>query len=334
MVGAAVVVVGGLLALLGWFLFNPSSPATPEISGTAQMIADIPSTETPVPPTDTPVPLGTPSVLAKTRLEVRQGPGDEYDLLGYLPEGAAAEITSQDEMGLWWQIKTSLAAAGMGWIRADSDFAEASDANNVPIALSPPTPTGTPLPIPDTPTPTATSIPDTPASTATASPTSPAPTATPTKPPSPTAIKAPVVPAGQFTLLKPVSGDEPTAGQTEFEWQWGSPLAENQGFEVRVWREGEPPAGVHNAVLDNKEGKIQAVGDNTFRLVVNIADTAGVRNRQGDYNWTVILIQIEPEYKELGIQADPPGYLRFEPPGDDSGDDDGSDGGGGGGTSI
>ena len=56
------------------------------------------------------------------------------------------------------------------------------------------------------------------------------------------------------------------------------------------------------------------MGNNTYRLVADISDTPAVRNIRGEYNWTVVLVQIEPEYRDLGIQA-PPGRLRFEPPG-------------------
>ena len=82
-----------------------------------------------------PVPPGTPTALAKINLEVRRGPAEIYDLIGYLPEGAVAEIVSQDETGQWWQIKTSLGNKGLGWIKAGEDFSEAGNTANVSIAL-------------------------------------------------------------------------------------------------------------------------------------------------------------------------------------------------------
>ena len=340
-IGAGVVVVG----LVIFFLFlwpnirgvAATEPAVPsggvETSGAS--VTESP-TDTPVAEAPTPVP-GAPKALTKTLLDVRSGPGDVYDLVGKLPEGTEAEITGQDETGRWWQIIFLPAENGRGWIPVDSNLSEASNANGVPIALAPPLPTGTPTPIPDTPTPTP--IPDTPTltpvpSTPTPSPTATEPpaTATPAVPPTATATNTPSLPTGEFVLLKPASLDEPSFGLTEFEWQWGSPLEENQGFEVRVWRDGEPPAGVHNSVLDNLNGKIEALGNNTYRLVADITDTPGVRGRGGEYNWTVILIQIEP-YQDLGIQPDVPGRLRYDAPGGGGGGDDGG-GGGGGGTSI
>jgi serine/threonine protein kinase len=280
---------------------------------------------TAAPPTHTatPVPAGTPAAQAKTKLEVRRGPGNNYELLGYLPQGAMAQIVSRDEAAGWWQIKTTLAAAGLGWITAGPDFVEATNAANVPIGLAPPL--ATPTPLPDTPI-------TAPLSTAT-----PTPTATSSRPastPTTAAVALPTrtptvsVPSGQFVLLAPASTQDATYGPTEFTWQWGSPLAENQGFEVRVWREGEAPAGVHDSVLDNREGRVKALGNNTYQLVADITQAPGVNNRGGEYYWTVVLVQIKPGYRDLGVQATPPGRLRFAPPG---GKDGGGGGGGGGG---
>jgi serine/threonine protein kinase/uncharacterized protein YraI len=337
----AAVVIISLLIFLGIFLLSDKGSLAAQATPPTSTLASTPvpevvaptATATPLPDTATPtsVPPGAPAALAQTEVEVRSGPGEEYDLLGYLPEGATAEITSQDKTRQWWQIKTSLGAAGIGWIKADAELVAASATNNIPIALAPPLPTETAAPVVDTPTPTATSSPDTPtpAATATAPPT-PAATATTANksPAAPTATKAPPAPAGQITLLKPLSLDQPSFGMTEFEWQWGGPLEPGQGFEVRVWREGEPPAGAHDAVLDNRNGLVQALGNNTYRLSVNIKDAFGVKGRTGEYLWTVVLVQVSPEYKDLGIQA-PPARMRFEAGGGkDSGGDGGSGGGG------
>jgi hypothetical protein len=101
------------------------------------------------------------------------------------------------------------------------------------------------------------------------------------------------------------------------------------GFEVRVWREGEPPAGVHDAVLDNQTGRIEKVGENQYRLQVDIHQAAGVRERTGEYLWTVVLVQISPDYADSGLQAEP-ARLRFEAGGKGN---DGSGGSGGSGIS-
>jgi hypothetical protein len=105
-------------------------------------------------------------------------------------------------------------------------------------------------------------------------------------------------------LIQSRSLDRTEFGLTEFVWQWDGELTQNQGFEVRVWRDGEVPLGIHNAVLDNRAGKIEALGNNTYRLIVDIKHAPGVTG-PGNYLWTVLVVQIGPDYRELGIQADP-----------------------------
>jgi serine/threonine-protein kinase len=334
----AIALIAGFIWLGSMLVANTRLLAAQSTPTPPQTIANT-ATPTSLPPSPTPspslTPLSTPSALAKVDLEVRSGPGNGYDLLGYLPAGATTEIMGQDKTRRWWQIKTTLSATGLGWIKAGADLVTSENTNQIPIALAPATPT----PIPNTPTPsstpTQTTIPATASST-------PSPTVTSTPSPTPTATtanKAPVAPAatkvpapltGQFTLLKPISLDQPSFGLTEFEWQWGGQLEAGQGFEVRVWQEGEPPAGAHDAVLDNKNGLVQALGNNRYRLVINIKDAFGVKGRSGEYLWTVVLVQISPDYRDLGIQS-PPLRLRFEAGGGGGG---GKDSGGGGGTSI
>jgi hypothetical protein len=112
-------------------------------------------------------------------------------------------------------------------------------------------------------------------------------------------------------LLNPSNLEVPTYGPTIFEWEWHAPLAEGQGFEIRVWREGEPPLGAHDAVADNQAGRVESLGQDKYRLDINIKDAAGIDGR-GEYLWSVALIQVSPEYADLGLQASP-AHLRFEP---------------------
>lgn len=190
-------------------------------------------------------------------------------------------------------------------------------------------PTATPLP---TLPPTATPLPTlTPLPTATSAPTLPPATATPLPPvPSPTAPAPPApattLPAGSFTLLNPLALDQPSYGLTEFEWQWTGPVPEGTGFEVRVWREGEPQMGVHDAVYDDEQGNIESLGENKYRLRVDITGAAGVQGVRGEYWWTVALVQTGPTYADLGQQA-PPARMRFEPKNSGGGGGDGSSSG-------
>jgi hypothetical protein len=184
-------------------------------------------------------------------------------------------------------------------------------------------PTDTPTPPPDTPTPAPTATPTlAPTNTATVTSTPEPPTATPTATPTqdlapspPTVPPAP--PAGALTLLAP-GGNDVSGGPTSFEWTWSGSLPPELGFEVRVWREGELPSGVHDAVLDNREGRVEQLGENTYRLTVDIADAPGVQRRSGQYLWTVLLVRVSPQYENLGTQAEPATF-RFESPGGGAG---------------
>jgi hypothetical protein len=190
-----------------------------------------------------------------------------------------------------------------------------------------------------TPTITPTTAPSiTPTSIPTFTPTfTPIPSLTPTIIASPTIAttrEAPVTMpvstgGGALSLLQPLPPDDPdfaaTYGPTTFAWTYDGPLSEDQGFEVRVWREGEMPTGAHDAVADNLDGSITSPATGAYQIELDISDVPGVQGRTGDYFWTVLLVQIEPEYRELGVQA-PLGQLRFEAPG--GGSDDGGGGGG------
>ncbi len=182
-----------------------------------------------------------------------------------------------------------------------------------PAATATVEPTATPTSKPTT-VPTATSTPI-------LTPTPPTPTAAPTS----AAQLSPPVPSGTFTLLEPSSLDDPTYGPTDFVWEWSGSMPPGLGFEVRVWREGEPQAGAHDALLDNQSGNIQNIDGKKYRLNTNIERAAGVRGRSGIYSWTVALVQVSPSYTDLGQQAKP-AQLRLELNGAGDDEDTGSGG--------
>jgi hypothetical protein len=153
-----------------------SAPTTVTVNAVGESAAQTP-TPTSTPETPTPTVPATPSLTTKTDLNVRSGPGTQYDLLGLLPTGVTVEIIGRDETRQWWQVRFSPAADGIGWVAADPAFSTTANVDNVPVAQAPPTPTGTPTPT-DTPVP--------PTSTPTSVPASPTPTDTPTLTPTPT----------------------------------------------------------------------------------------------------------------------------------------------------
>jgi serine/threonine protein kinase len=176
----------------------------------------------------------------------------------------------------------------------------------VPIVAAP---TFTSLP----PTPTLTDTPTTLPVAVVSSTDTGTPTATMPITPTPTIPTAtPTIPVGEFTLLKPLSLEQPSYGPTMFEWQWtGQEIPPEFGFEIRVWLEGEPPTGAHDAVLDNQQGRVERIGENRYRLTIDIRNAFGVRDRTGMYLWTVALVRISPNYADLRQQAEP-ALVRFE----------------------
>ncbi len=107
-----------------------------------------------------------------------------------------------------------------------------------------------------------------------------------------------------ITLLSPI--DTTSNGAITFSWQWHGKLPKDCGFEVRVWRDGEPPKGVHDAVKDNLNGEIRRNSPNTYSLhVSNMQDTPSVQGHSGEYFWTVILVKLRPTYEETDLQANP-----------------------------
>lgn len=261
-------------------------------------------------------------------------PGTHFDRgLAYValgdPGRALADFVTVLDLDDSWQERVRQAVLNDGQLYA----ALWGDRNEYrPLIALVPSPTATPTVTP-TPTPSPTPLPTNTPVPPTSTPTStPLPTATATPSPTPrpvvslpVATPTPGLASGTFTLLHPLSSDDPTYGPTDFEWRWTGPLPSGYGFEVRVWREGAAPAGVHNAVLDNRNGNVKRIGENTYRLSTDIKDSFSVQGQGGLYFWNVALVQIDPTYEDVGVQASP-GRLRFAASG---GDEGGGDNGGG-----
>lgn len=174
-------------------------------------------TITPLPPTATPTPLPSPTPVPPTAtpatallqvivpaLNVRSGPGTQYNRLGQLEQGQQAEIVGQASgaQGLWWQIRFNPAPDGLGWVSASPGFVTVLNAGPVPQVTPPPLP------------PTATPAPTTP------------PAATATATPAPTIISAPpgktlLFISNRSTLNQParltLSGGKSVGGGQEFD---------------------------------------------------------------------------------------------------------------------
>jgi hypothetical protein len=65
--------------------------------------------------------------------------------------------------------------------------------------------------------------------------------------------------------------------------------------------------------LDSQVGGIEQIGPNRYQLKVgNIRYAKGVLGREGNYYWTVLVVQVSPTYVDFGLQA-VPARFRYEP---------------------
>jgi hypothetical protein len=152
-------------------------PATPTAVPTNM---PVPS-PTPVPPTATPTPVPAPKFTANQDVNVRRGPGTNYQLLGGISRGQSFEITGRNNASDWLQFTYNGQPA---WVFTNL-VTVSGDAGSIKVAQNIPAPPPTAPPPP------------------------------PTTPPQPTAPPAPQYP---FQLVKNSPGErcDPNTGMTYF----------------------------------------------------------------------------------------------------------------------
>jgi hypothetical protein len=137
-----------------------------------------------------------------------------------------------------------------------------TDEPPTPVPTDIPVPTPTPVPPTDTPIPlTDTPIPptDTPISL----------TDTPIPP-----TFTPIPPVA--TLLEPRDGAQSLGGNVTFKWSYPRPLAAHEGFQVLIWKEGNPHWGVAELWGDTQQ-------------TINLDAVLPERGGSGEYFWTVVV---------------------------------------------
>ena len=82
----------------------------------------------------TPAP-GSPSVTAQVNLNIRSGPGTDYELIGLLAEGQKAQVIGKNTEGTWWAINIPSAENGRGWVT--ELFVQTENVENTPIIDGP-----------------------------------------------------------------------------------------------------------------------------------------------------------------------------------------------------
>lgn len=100
---------------------------------------------------------GSANVRVLVDLNVRRGPGVQYDRVGFLLQNETAPIIGFDPASGWWKIvcPPRIDEITECWISGGGQYSQANNAQGVPIAAVPPTPTPQPSP-----TSTATAAPD------------------------------------------------------------------------------------------------------------------------------------------------------------------------------
>ncbi|MCB0197240.1 MAG: SH3 domain-containing protein [Anaerolineae bacterium] len=92
-----------------------------------------------------------PQVTMLVGLNVRQGPGTNYPIIGRMAAGETSKITGRNDFSSWWQIEFASNAGDRGWVAASDEFSEAINTDGIPVVSAPPPenvapPTATPAP--------------------------------------------------------------------------------------------------------------------------------------------------------------------------------------------
>ena len=94
--------------------------------------------------------------IAQQQINVRSGPGTDFNSLGVLNQQDLVKLIGRDANGVWLQIEFPSGPEGKGWVNAAFVEAQGVDLNGLPIITERGliVGTGTPTGIPPTPTPT------------------------------------------------------------------------------------------------------------------------------------------------------------------------------------
>ena len=137
---------------------EPTLPSPPTVAAGSTAVSGVEETATPdqVAPTATVVGETTleqqpgepsePTVTVLVNLNVRRGPGVQYDIVGFLLEGSESRIIGTDPGSGWWKIScpSSVTETDECWVSGGAAYSEAANTDGVPIAEIPPTPTPAP----------------------------------------------------------------------------------------------------------------------------------------------------------------------------------------------
>ena len=135
------------------FTSTPAGPAPATGGGQSSSQTQSQPAATPVPPAATATPEAPTVTIGNVLMNVRGGPGTNYNVIGTASPGQQFRITGKNPgLGDWWQIDYS---GRTGWVFGQ--LVTATNAETVQVALvipAPPPPTATPIPPTPVPVPT------------------------------------------------------------------------------------------------------------------------------------------------------------------------------------
>lgn len=89
------------------------------------------------------LPDGISATVAVLRLNVRSGPGTNFDVLGVVTNGQALSVLGSNEIGDWWQVCCLPGTDTVGWVASqfvEANFDVGQDSSSIPQADTLPTP--------------------------------------------------------------------------------------------------------------------------------------------------------------------------------------------------
>lgn len=123
-------------------------PAAQPVSEAPSQPAEQPAQSAPEPaPTDTPVPVA--EVVINSNMNVRGGPGTNYNVVGAATQGQRYRVTGRNNDSSWWEIDFNGRAGWVfGQLVTPQNTQAVALAANIPAPPPPPPPTATPVPPP------------------------------------------------------------------------------------------------------------------------------------------------------------------------------------------
>lgn len=126
LLGGAIMVLLLAILALALFVFGGENSG----DGSGGIIVVIPS----------PAP-NTPSVTALANVNIRSGPGTNYNVIGVLQAGQSAPAVGRSPDLNWWAIKMAASNPPQGWV--NGEFVSAENTDDVPVVNPPAAPTPT-----------------------------------------------------------------------------------------------------------------------------------------------------------------------------------------------